>query len=92
LRRHGAALRIAADLEELFARMVFNILATNDDDHLLNHGLQGEPEARGWALVPYTTWCLDPPMLSSASCILASALRDDWPPSPTPSAGPPVSD
>lgn len=52
LRRYGAAPRIAADLEELFARMVFNILVTNDDDHLRNHGLLWEPEARGWALSP----------------------------------------
>lgn len=52
LRRHGAAHRLAADLEELFARMVFNILVTNDDDHLRNHGLLWEPAARGWALSP----------------------------------------
>lgn len=52
LRRYGAAHRIAADLEELFARMVFNILVTNDDDHLRNHGLLWEPEARGWVMSP----------------------------------------
>lgn len=52
LRRHGAATRIAADLEELFARMVFNILVNNDDDHLRNHGLLWVPEARGWQLSP----------------------------------------
>lgn len=52
LRRHGAAASLAADLEELFARMVFNILVTNDDDHLRNHGLLWSPEARGWKLSP----------------------------------------
>lgn len=52
LRRHGVAARLAADLEELFARMVFNILVTNDDDHLRNHGLLWEPETRGWVLSP----------------------------------------
>lgn len=52
LRRHGVARNVAADLEELFARMVFNILVTNDDDHLRNHGLLWEPEARGWVLSP----------------------------------------
>jgi len=52
LRRYGAAPRIATDLEELFSRMVFNILVTNDDDHLRNHGLLWEPEARGWILSP----------------------------------------
>jgi serine/threonine-protein kinase HipA len=52
MRRHGAADRLAANLEELFARMVFNILVTNDDDHLRNHGLLWVPEARGWELSP----------------------------------------
>ncbi|MHB1233250.1 MAG: type II toxin-antitoxin system HipA family toxin [Burkholderiales bacterium] len=52
LRRHGVAHRLSADLEELFARMVFNILVSNDDDHLRNHGLLWEPEARGWVLSP----------------------------------------
>lgn len=52
LRRYGATRRIAADLEELFARMVFNILVTNDDDHLRNHGLLWEPKERGWTLSP----------------------------------------
>ena len=48
LRRYGAAPR--ADLVELFRRMVFNILVTNDDDHLRNHGFLWE--AKGWRLSP----------------------------------------
>jgi len=52
LRKFGAARRLAADLEELFARMVFNILVSNDDDHLRNHGLLWEPDARAWTLSP----------------------------------------
>lgn len=52
LRRHGAASSLAQNLEELFARMVFNILVTNDDDHPRNHGLLWAPEARGWELSP----------------------------------------
>lgn len=48
LRRHGADPR--ADLVELFRRMVFNILVTNDDDHLRNHGFLWE--AKGWRLSP----------------------------------------
>lgn len=48
LRRHGAEPR--ADLVELFRRMVFNILVTNDDDHLRNHGFLWEP--KGWRLSP----------------------------------------
>ena len=36
LRQHGA--RPAADIEELWRRIIFSILITNVDDHLLNHG------------------------------------------------------
>ena len=52
LRRHGAAQQIAADLAQLFARMVFNILVSNDDDHLRNHGFLWEPVAKAWVLSP----------------------------------------
>jgi serine/threonine-protein kinase HipA len=48
LRRYGAEPR--TDLTELFRRMVFNILVTNDDDHLRNHGFLWEPS--GWRLSP----------------------------------------
>jgi serine/threonine-protein kinase HipA len=48
LRRYGAEPR--RDLRELFRRMVFNILVTNDDDHLRNHGFLLED--RGWRLSP----------------------------------------
>jgi len=50
LRLHGDAARLEADLEELFVRMVFNILVTNDDDHLRNHGLLRD--VNGWTLSP----------------------------------------
>lgn len=48
LRRYGADPR--SDLIELFRRMVFNILVTNDDDHLRNHGFL--LETKGWRLSP----------------------------------------
>ena len=48
----GAAGRVQADRSELFGRMVFNILVSNDDDHLRNHALVWVPEARGWGLSP----------------------------------------
>ncbi|HEX8639642.1 MAG TPA: HipA domain-containing protein [Allosphingosinicella sp.] len=48
VRRHGT--RIADDLRELFRRMVFNILVTNDDDHLRNHGFLFQDG--GWQLSP----------------------------------------
>jgi serine/threonine-protein kinase HipA len=37
---------------ELFARMVFNIFVTNDDDHLRNHGFVWDPALQGWRLSP----------------------------------------
>lgn len=40
-----------ADLRELWSRIVFNLLVSNTDDHLRNHGFLLEPE-RGWALSP----------------------------------------
>lgn len=48
LRQHGVAVR--RDLHELFRRRVFNILVTNDDDHLRNHGFLFD--GRGWRLSP----------------------------------------
>ncbi|MFL9863086.1 HipA domain-containing protein [Paraburkholderia fungorum] len=40
-----------ADLRELWSRVVFNVLVSNTDDHLRNHGFLLEP-SRGWALSP----------------------------------------
>lgn len=48
LRRYGADPRV--DLVELFRRMVFNILVTNGDDHLRNHGFLWDH--KGWRLSP----------------------------------------
>lgn len=47
---HGARGCIAAGLEQLFRRAVFNVLIGNRDDHLRNHGFLREPT--GWALSP----------------------------------------
>lgn len=48
LRRWGAA--PVRDLEELWRRVVFNVLVSNVDDHLRNHGFLREPG--GWRLAP----------------------------------------
>lgn len=48
LRQHGTEVR--RDLHELFRRMVFNILVTNEDDHLRNHGFLFD--GKGWRLSP----------------------------------------
>jgi serine/threonine-protein kinase HipA len=47
---HGARGRVAADLEQLFRRAVFNVLVGNRDDHLRNHGFLRE--TTGWRLSP----------------------------------------
>lgn len=49
LRRHGAAAK--RDLTELWRRVVFNILVSNTDDHLRNHGFLYE-DGQGWRLSP----------------------------------------
>lgn len=43
---------IRADNAELFKRMVYNILVSNDDDHLRNHGFLWDPRLPGWRLSP----------------------------------------
>lgn len=43
---------IEADLESLFARMVFNIFVSNDDDHLRNHGFVRDAWLNGWRISP----------------------------------------
>ncbi len=48
----GASGFVQSDREELFARMVFNILVGNDDDHLRNHAFVWDESARGWMLSP----------------------------------------
>lgn len=48
IRQYGTQVR--KDLRELFRRMVFNILVTNDDDHLRNHGFLFD--GTGWRLSP----------------------------------------
>jgi len=45
---HGAD--VEANLEELWSRMVFNIMISNTDDHLRNHGFLLTP--KGWILSP----------------------------------------
>ena len=46
--RYGASVK--ADLEQLWKRMLFNILVSNTDDHLRNHGFIATEN--GWRLSP----------------------------------------
>jgi serine/threonine-protein kinase HipA len=52
VRNHCHPSGIRADNAELFKRMVYNILVSNDDDHLRNHGFVWEPRLLGWRLSP----------------------------------------
>ncbi len=47
--QHGANAK--ADLQELWSRIVFNMLVSNTDDHLRNHGFLLVP-GKGWVLSP----------------------------------------
>ena len=47
---HGARDSIVTDLEQLFRRVLFNVLVGNRDDHMRNHGFVRE--ASGWRLAP----------------------------------------
>jgi serine/threonine-protein kinase HipA len=50
LSHHGSEDGIEADLQELFARVLFNVAVANRDDHLRNHGFMHSRE--GWRLAP----------------------------------------
>jgi len=46
----GASTQIGAQLEQLFRRVLFNVLIGNRDDHLRNHGFLRQ--GNGWVLSP----------------------------------------
>jgi len=52
LGEHGVRGGIAPDRSELYGRMVFNILVSNDDDHLRNHAFLYDADGGGWRLSP----------------------------------------
>ncbi|KJS73918.1 MAG: hypothetical protein JM57_04310 [Comamonadaceae bacterium BICA1-1] len=52
VREHCHPSVIRTDNAELFRRMVYNILVSNDDDHLRNHGFLWDPRLPGWRLSP----------------------------------------
>ena len=75
IRRYGAS--PAADLRQLWRRMLFNVLISNTDDHLRNHGFL-YIEGAGWRLAP--AYDLNPvpawgEQVSDISAILASDQR-----------------
>lgn len=72
LRRHGAAPK--ADMEALWRRIVFNILISNTDDHLRNHGFLYEG-GDGWRLSP--AYDLNPVPTDIKPRILTTAINED---------------
>jgi serine/threonine-protein kinase HipA len=69
LRRWGAYPK--EDMSALFRRMVFNILASNTDDHLRNHGFL-YPSPGGWRLAP--AYDLNPVPVDVKPRILATEI------------------
>ncbi len=72
LRQHGAAPK--ADIEALWRRIVFNILISNTDDHLRNHGFLYEG-SDGWRLSP--AYDLNPVPTDIKPRILTTAINEE---------------
>ena len=72
LRQHGAAPK--ADMEALWRRLVFNILISNTDDHLRNHGFLYAGQD-GWRLSP--AYDLNPVPTDIKPRILSTAINED---------------
>ena len=68
IRRYGA--EPAADLEELWRRIVFTVLISNHDDHLRNHGFLRAPG--GWRLSP--AYDLNPTPAEAGGRFLTTAI------------------
>jgi serine/threonine-protein kinase HipA len=72
LRQHGAASK--DDVRALWRRIVFNVLISNTDDHLRNHGfLYNGPT--GWRLSP--AYDLNPVPVDVKPRILTTAINED---------------
>jgi len=72
LRQHGAAPK--PDMETLWRRLVFNILVSNTDDHLRNHGFLWAGQ-EGWRLSP--AYDLNPVPTDIKPRILTTAINED---------------
>jgi serine/threonine-protein kinase HipA len=72
LRQHGAAPK--ADMEALWRRLVFNILISNTDDHMRNHGFLYAGQ-EGWRLSP--AYDLNPVPTDIKPRILATAINEE---------------
>ncbi len=70
LRREGS--QTATDLRELWRRLVFNVLVSNTDDHLRNHGFLHD--GIGWRLAP--AYDLNPMPVDVRPRVHALAIND----------------
>jgi serine/threonine-protein kinase HipA len=72
IKRYGSSPK--KDLEELYRRIIFNILISNTDDHLRNHGFlyQGQ---NGWSLSP--AYDLNPVPVDIKPRILSTNISED---------------
>ncbi len=73
IRQHGA--HVDRDLAELWRRMTFNVLISNTDDHLRNHGFLRAPD--GWRLSP--AYDLNPVPIDVKARVHALALDEQSP-------------
>jgi serine/threonine-protein kinase HipA len=69
LRRFGAV--VPSDLKQLWRRIVFNVLISNTDDHLRNHGFLYQGNS-GWALAP--AFDLNPVPVDVKPRVLSTAI------------------
>jgi len=74
LRQHGAAPK--EDMQALWRRLVFNILVSNTDDHLRNHGFLYAGSG-GWRLSP--AYDLNPVPVDIKPRVLTTAINEDDP-------------
>ena len=72
IRQHGSAPK--EDIRALWRRLVFNILISNTDDHLRNHGFLYEGRA-GWRLSP--AYDLNPVPVDVKPRVLSTAINED---------------
>jgi len=71
LRQHGAAPK--EDMEALWRRVVFNVLISNTDDHMRNHGFLYEGQ-KGWRLSP--AYDLNPMPVDIRPRVLSTAINE----------------
>lgn len=72
LRQHGAQAR--EDLHALWRRIVFNVLVSNVDDHLRNHGFL-YADSTGWRLAP--AYDLNPIPVDVKPRVLSTAIDEE---------------